>query len=182
MSTLRFASLLLLLATAVGCADPDFVRVDATMKSDGYALFSVDSDRERHDVAVTIRDPDPNATYVLIHSEREPTNVGWFRLEAPVSPWACRTVLGPDRCIDDIGAVPGRELIGYGVVIESVKVPAKGASVTLRGQSTHCTAECNGKSYWAVMRVERTDRSTPIQLDVTLESPRGLTLDVVQLQ
>src|SRR5690349_13765754 len=89
------AALALVALTVPGCDDDqEHSQLDATMKSDGYALFAVDNNRQqRNDVSIKIKDAEPNATYALIYSPDAPTSSGWFQLD----------VNSRSRCGGDLG-------------------------------------------------------------------------------
>jgi len=152
-------SSLLLAFSAAGCTeDIEHVGVDGTMKSDGYALFSVENGRQqRNDITMTLRDVEPKSTYVLIYSVDPPTNTGWFRFD-PNS---------VQRCGGDIGThciVPG-----YGYLVDVVTVPEGQTEVTLRDDRCGCDAdryERDWLGHWAVMRIERPNKTNPIRFDV----------------
>ena len=150
----------LLAATALGCErEEEHAQLDATMKTDGYALFSVDNNRQqRNDVTIKIKDAEPNATYALLYSDDAPTSAGWFALDVNAKQ-RCGGDLGP-HC--DIGS-------GHGYLVDVVKVPAGATEITLRDDRCGCDARHETKSWtghWAVMRVERTNTEDQLQVDV----------------
>lgn len=145
---------------AAGCLeDEETTQVDGTMKADGYALFAVENDRQqRNDVTVTVHDADPGATYVLLYSDDAPKSVGWFLFDPNTR----------SRCGGDVG--PHCEVAGgFGYMVDVVKVPEGATEVSLRDQRCGCDAD-NYRSgwtgHWAVMRIERTDRTNRITFDV----------------
>lgn len=161
LTRLALASFVAVLAaTAVGC-DPDeeHAQLDATMKSDGYALFSVDNSRQqRNDVTIKVKDAEPNATYALIYSDDAPTSSGWFQLDTNAKS-RCGGDLGP-HC--DLGN-------GQGYLVDLVKVPEGTNEITLRDDRCGCDSRHHSKSWtghWAVMRVERTNTEDQLQVDV----------------
>jgi hypothetical protein len=154
------ATVALLAATAVGCkADEEHTQFDATMKSDGYALFSVDNNRQqRNDVTIKIKDAEPNATYALIFSNDAPTSSGWFALDVNAKS-RCGGDLGP-HC--DLGS-------GQGYLVDWIKVPEGATEITLRDDRCGCDARNDSKAWtghWAVLRVERTNTEDQLQVDV----------------
>ena len=157
-----FASAAILAVTslgAVGCVeDRANTFMDVTMDADGYALFAVDNSRQqRNDVTVTITDADPGATYVLLYSSRAPRNVGWFLFDPGST----------SRCGGDPG--PHCEVPGFGHMVDVATVPENGTSVTLRDERCGCDADRESSSWsghWAVMRIERTNRTNQIRFDV----------------
>jgi hypothetical protein len=162
--TSRFAplpSILLVMLglTAVGCVeDEENAKVDGTIKADGYALFAVDNDRQqRNDVTVTVRDADPGSTYVLLYSEGAPKSVGWFLFDPTTR----------SRCGGETG--PHCEVPEFGHMVDFVTVPEGETEVTLRDERCGCDADSSAESWtghWAVMRVERTNRTNQFSFDV----------------
>ncbi|MBX3215581.1 MAG: hypothetical protein KF850_26315 [Labilithrix sp.] len=160
-----------------GCdADEESVTTEGTMRSDGYALFAVDNKRQqRNDVTVTVGDADPGATYVLLYSERAPRNVGWFRFD-PGSRSRCGGSTGP-HC----------EVPAFGHMVDVVTVPEGASEVVLRDERCGCDADNDDASWtghWAVMRIERTDRTNTLRFDVRALKVRGYASEpkVDQLQ
>ena len=164
MSLARLAPVLVLAAlaasTVVGCNDPqEHAELDGTMKSDGYALFAVDNNRQqRDDVTLRVKNADPGATYVLIYSDQAPASAGWFALD-----------LGSvSRCGGDLGphcSIPG----GFGYLVDYAKVAEGETEVVLRDDRCGCDASNISKDWtghWAVMRIERTDKPNDVKLDV----------------
>ncbi|MBX3208785.1 MAG: hypothetical protein KF764_27380 [Labilithrix sp.] len=146
-------------ASAAGCVnDEESAKADGTMKSDGYALFAVENSRQqRNDVTVTVRDADAGATYVLLYSEGAPRNVGWFLFDPNAR----------SRCGGSTG--PHCEVAGFGYMVDVVKVAEGSTEVVLRDERCGCDADSDEKSWtghWAVMRVERTDRTNAVTFDV----------------
>lgn len=149
-----------LVSLTVACdEEKDEKSRDGTMKSDGYALFSVDNPRQqRDDVTVIVSDVDPGATYVLIYSAGAPKNTGWFLFD-PDSRDRCGGDTGPHCEIPD----------SYGHMVDKVTVPAGATSITLRDQRCGCDANRSNDDWtghWAVMRVERTNRENKINFFV----------------
>ena len=150
--------------------------VDGTISSDGYALFAVDNDRQqRNDVAVTVTDADPGATYVLLYSSRAPKNVGWFLFD-PKS---------KSRCGGDTG--PHCEVPGFGHLVDVVTVPEGATEITLRDERCGCDADryrSPWSGHWAVMRVERTNRTNKVRFDVDALKVKDYAVepDIKQLQ
>ncbi|MBX3231496.1 MAG: hypothetical protein KIT84_24295 [Labilithrix sp.] len=163
MSFRRFTAALAtvsLAALSVACDDEDNrVSVDGTLKADGYALFAVDNDRQqRADVVVTVREADPDATYVLLYSASAPRNVGWFLFDPSTK----------SRCGGDVGS--HCEVDGYGYMVDYVKVPAGATDITLRDQRCGCDGNDKHREWtghWAVMRIERTERENKVSFEVT---------------
>ncbi len=158
-----FLGVAILVATtslgAVGCVnDEESASVDGTMKSDGYALFSVENSRQqRNDVTVTIKDADPGASYVLLYSDKAPKNVGWFLFDPSTK----------SRCGGDTG--PHCEVAGFGYMVDVAKAAEGVTEVTLRDGRCGCDADRHHSSWtghWAVMRIERTDRTNKIRFEV----------------
>jgi hypothetical protein len=144
---------------AVGCVeDEESAKVAGTIKSDGYALFVVDNDRQqRNDVTVTVREADPGTTYVLLYSESAPKDVGWFLFDPTTK----------SRCGGDTG--PHCEVPSFGFMVDVAKVPEGATEVTLRDERCGCDADSSGSSWtghWAVMRIERTSRTNQVTFDV----------------
>lgn len=163
MNTPRLLGSALLLTTlslgAAGCVkDDEHKSIDGTMKSDGYALFAVDNDRQqRNDVTVVVKNVDPGATYVLIYSDKAPKNVGWFQFDPNTK----------SRCGGDTG--PHCEIPDYGYMVDYVKVPEGATEVQLRDDRCGCDADHHSEGWvgrWAVMRVERTNRENQVTFDV----------------
>lgn len=161
LARLHLASIVAVLAaSAVGCEpDEEHSSLDATMKSDGYALFAVDNNRQqRNDVTVKVKDAEPNATYALIYSPNAPTSSGWFQLDVNAKS-RCGGDVGP-HC--DIGS-------GFGYLVDWIKVPEGKTEVTLRDDRCGCDARNDSKAWtghWAVMRIERTNTEDQLQVDV----------------
>lgn len=161
LTRLHLASIVALLAaTAVGCErDEEHAQLDATMKSDGYALFSVDNNRQqRNDVTIKIKDAEPGSTYALLYSPDAPTSAGWFALDVNAKS-RCGGDLGP-HC--DIGR-------GHGYLVDWIKVAEGTTEITLRDDRCGCDARNDSKSWtghWAVIRVERTNTEDQLQVDV----------------
>ena len=146
---------------AVGCLDDqESAKVEGTMNADGYALFAVENDRQqRNDVTVTVRDVEPGASYVLLYSSSAPRNVGWFLFDPSTK----------SRCGGDTG--PHCEVRGYGHMVDVVKVPEGATEVQLRDERCGCDADredTRWTGHWAVMRVERTDRTSSITFECRL--------------
>lgn len=145
---------ILVLATFVSLAacndEEESASLHGTLRSDGYALFSVENGRQqRNDVTVAVKDADPGATYVLLFSPNAPKNVGWFQFD-PTSKSRCGGSTGP-HC----------EVSGYGYVVDVMTVTEGASEVILRDDRCGCDADNQSKrwtGHWAVMRVERTDR------------------------
>jgi hypothetical protein len=163
--------------TAVGCTnDEEHTVVDTTMNADGYALFAVDNDRQqRNDLSIVVRDVDPGATYVLLYSDKAPTNVGWFLFDPN----------DKTRCGGDIG--PHCEVAGYGYMVDVLKVREGTKEITLRDGRCGCDADRYRSSWtghWAVMRVERTNRTNPVTVDVWAKRVKDYAVEpeVKQLQ
>ena len=153
-----FATLALSIGVAGCTEDVEHAGVDGTMKSDGYALFSVENQRQqRNDITVTIRDVEPGSTYVLIYNDLAPRDVGWFRFDPTTT----------SRCGGDIGAHCAITNVGY--LVDVVKVPEGASEITLRDDQCGCDADRYEKdwtAHWAVMRIERPNKESPIRLDV----------------
>lgn len=172
----RLLPCLVLVTLAAGCQEPFEERsIDGTLGVDGYALFAVENDRQqRNDVAVTVSDADPGATYVLLYSERAPRNVGWFLFDP--------------RSVERCGGDTGRhcEVPGYGYMVDALTVPEGATEITLRDERCGCDADRNSgwTGHWAVMRVERSRRVNPVHIDVRTIKIRGYATepDVEQLQ
>lgn len=65
-----------------GCKpQEDHHRITATLDRDGYALFEVDPNTPGRAAALVEMRDAPAGTYVLLHSLRSPTSVGWFALD-----------------------------------------------------------------------------------------------------
>jgi hypothetical protein len=166
---------------AAGCtSDQELAQLDGTLDTDGYALFAVDNQRQqRNDVTVRIRNADPGATYVLFYSPRAPRNVGWFQFDPR----------DKSRCGGDIGA--HCEVDGFGFMVDVQTAPDDGASdraeVTLRDDRCGCDGDHDDDDWtghWAVMRVERTNRTNPITIDVWAKRIRSYASEpkIMQLQ
>jgi hypothetical protein len=177
---MRLASLLPLvgfLALTAACdEEDDATTYGATMHTDGYALFSVDNNRQQRDqITATITSADPGATYILLYSEDQPKDTGWFQFD-PSTKQRCGGEVG-DHCLID----------GYGYMVDEMKVPDGQTSVTLRDERCGCDANNEDKDWsghWAVMRIERTNTENKISFEV---APHKLTTfttepDVHQLQ
>jgi len=159
---LSFVTVLGLGAIAAGCKEQDeHAQLDATMKSDGYALFAVDNNRQQsNDVSVKIKDAEPGQTYVLIYSNDPPESSGWFQFD----------VDSRSRCGGDVGPhceIPG----GFGYMVDYIKVPAGDAptEIQLRDERCGCDETHDSKSWtghWAVMRVNRTNKEDQLTVDV----------------
>ena len=141
-------------ASSVGCTAEERASLDATMSSDGYALFSVENDTEQDNrVSVVVKDADPGATYVLIYAGDAPVNTGWFLFD-PGATSPCTGSSLEKRC----------DIPGYGYLVDVVKAPPDGSEITLsdRNRCHECSwdrDQSNWTGHWAVMRVERTERS-----------------------
>jgi hypothetical protein len=73
---------LLAQSTMSGCKpQEDHHRITATLDRDGYALFEVDPNTPGRAAALVEMRDAPTGTYVLLHSLRSPTSVGWFALD-----------------------------------------------------------------------------------------------------
>jgi hypothetical protein len=183
MSLLNVQSLLpaaFLVMTSLGVSgcleDKESTKIDGTLKSDGYALFAVENDRQqRNDVTVTIADADPGATYVLLYASAAPKNAGWFLFDPSTK----------SRC----GGDPGShcEVPGFGYMVDVVKVPEGSTTVTLRDGQCGCDADDSSSSWtghWAVMRIERTNRTNKVRFDVQALKVKDYALEpqVEQLQ
>lgn len=162
---------------AVGCvADTANASIDGTFRSDGYALFAVENDRQqRNDVTVTITDADPGSTYVLLYSSRAPKNVGWFLFDPSTT----------SRCGGDTG--PHCEVPGFGHMVDVVTVPENATTVSLRDARCGCDADRHGSSWtghWAVMRIERTKRPNQVRFEVEAKKVKDYAVEphVDQLQ
>lgn len=175
------ATLLCLTALAasslVGCADKEeHAQLDATMTSDGYALFAVDNDRQqRNDVTFRVKDAEPGATYALLYSPDAPTSAGWFQLD----------VSSRSRCGGDLG--PHCEIQGgFGYLVDFVKVPEGATEIVLRDDRCGCDAKNDSKSWtghWAVMRIERTNKPNQMTVDVWAKTLQSIATepDITQL-
>lgn len=171
---------LLALTTSVGLFGCDIdsakASADGTIAADGYALFAVDNERQqRNDVTVTVSDADPGATYVLLYSDKAPRNVGWFLFDPSTK----------SRCGGDTG--PHCEVSGFGHMVDFVKVPEGATQVTLRDERCGCDADHDSRSWtghWAVMRVERTNRTNKVKFDVEALKVKDFASepDIEQLQ
>lgn len=151
---------------AAGCLDEEeHASKDGSLNADGYALFEVENDRQqRNDVTVRIKQPDPDATYVLFYSPDPPKNVGWFQFDPSTR----------SRCGGDVG--PHCQVGDYGYMVDVVKAgpndPAKGspAEVVLRDDRCGCDGDEDWrewKGYWAVLRVERLNHANAVAIEVT---------------
>lgn len=181
MSLTRSAALAAVLAvsasTLVGCGDnEEHAQLDATMRSDGYALFAVDNNRQqRNDVSIRVKDADPGATYALLYSPEPPTSAGWFQLD----------VDSRSRCGGDLG--PHCEIQGgFGYLVDWVKVPEGTTEITLRDDRCGCDASHESKSWtghWAVMRIERTNKPNQMTVDVWAKTLKNISSepDITQL-
>lgn len=164
-------------STLVGCVDKEeHAQLDATMKSDGYALFAVDNTRQqRNDVSIKVKDAEPGATYALLYSPEPPTSAGWFQLD----------VTSRSRCGGDLG--PHCEIQGgFGYLVDFVKVPEGSSEITLRDARCGCDAKNDSKSWtghWAVMRIERTNKPNQMTVDVWAKAIKDFSNepDITQL-
>ena len=165
-----------LVAFTVACDDDNTGALDGTMKTDGYALFSVDNARQQRDnVTVTVRNADPNATYVLFYSDVAPKNAGWFQFD-PSTKERCGGEVG-DHCKVD----------GYGWMVDYGKVAAGTSELTLRDERCGCDSYRDyddWTGHWAVMRVERTNTENTIHFVVDPVRVKDFTdePDISQLQ
>ena len=156
--------------------DEESASITATMKSDGYALFSVDNDRQqRNDVTVTVKDVDPGSTYVLLYATSAPKNVGWFLFDPSTK----------SRCGGDVG--PHCEVPGFGYMVDTVRVPDGATEITMRDDRCGCDADESHEGWtghWAVMRVERTNRENTVTLDVRAHKVKDFADEpkILQLQ
>jgi hypothetical protein len=162
---------------AIGCVeDNESASISGTINSDGYALFSVDNDRQqRNDVTVTVKDADPGSTYVLLYSESAPKNVGWFLFDPAAK----------SRCGGDTG--PHCEVPGFGYMVDTLKVPEGATEITLRDDRCGCDADHHRSGWtghWAVMRVERTNRENQVTFDVQAHKVKDYAIEpqIQQLQ
>ncbi|MBX3264500.1 MAG: hypothetical protein KIS78_24965 [Labilithrix sp.] len=174
---LRALAASLVTLAAAGCtSDEESATTEGTMRSDGYALFAVENERQqRNDVTVTVREADPGATYVLLYSERPPRNVGWFLFDPSTK----------SRCGGSTG--PHCEVPGFGHMVDVVTVPEGASEVVLRDERCGCNADSDESSWtghWAILRVERTDRTNALTFDVRALKVRGYASEpkVDQLQ
>jgi hypothetical protein len=165
------------LSSLVGCFDDEErASVDGIIHEDGYALFSVDNDRQqRNDVTVTVRDADPNTTYVLLYSGSAPRNAGWFLFDPATK----------SRCGGDTG--PHCEVAGFGYMVDVAKVAEGSSEVVLRDERCGCDADHDGRQWtghWAVMRIERTQRTNRVTFDVHALKVKDYAVepDIEQLQ
>jgi hypothetical protein len=163
---------------ALGCSNAEeHAQIDATMNTDGYALFAVENQRQqRNDVTLTVKNPDPNSTYVLIYASDAPKSSGWFKLDTNRVE-RCGGDLGPHCDIGD----------GFGYLVDVHTVKEGETSFALRDDRCGCdskNAAHNWTGYWAVMRVERTGKTNPVTVDVWAKQIRDYAHepDIKQLQ
>lgn len=153
-------------ASVLGCEQEEqSSSLSATLKTDGYALFAVDNERQqRNDVGITVEQLAPGSTYVMLYSEGAPANVGWFLFDPSTTA----------RCGGDPG--PHCEVPGYGYLVDVATVPDGASSVTLRDARCGCDAKHDRNAWtghWAVMRVDRPTReSRPQPLTVGVRAIR----------
>ncbi len=175
-SVVAFLGVLSLASARGGCKEQEDERLDVTMRSDGYALFAVDNERQQqNDVAITVRDVDPGATYVLLYSRKAPQNVGWFAFDPTTR----------ERCGGDTGS--HCSIDGYGYMVDAVTAAGGASEITLRDQRCGCDGDNDSKDWtghWAVMRVERTGRTNRVAIDVHAKEISGYASDpkIAQLQ
>lgn len=164
-------------SSLVGCVDDqEHAQLDATMKSDGYALFAVENHRQqRNDVSIRIKDAEPGATYALLYSPDAPGSAGWFQLD----------VNSRSRCGGDLG--PHCEIQGgFGYLVDWIKVPDGTTEITLRDDRCGCDAKNESRSWtghWAVMRIERTNKPNQMTVDVWAKTIKDISSepDITQL-
>jgi hypothetical protein len=160
MSLRPFAFVFPILA-ACDLHDDQLTRVDATMGSDGYALFEVSNrDPQGTEMIVHVRDAEPNATYALVFAADAPASAGWFELDL-VGPRA------PLPCAGDVLAPACRLPRGFGWLVDVARAPAAGGTVVLHSERREDETEHDGmKGHWAVLRVERTGKQGCLSLEV----------------
>jgi hypothetical protein len=178
MSLRRFLPAFVVLS--LGChTDDDVGSIDGALHADGYALFSVDNDRQqRNDVVITVRNVRPGETYVLLYSKAAPKAVGWFAFD-PATTSRCGGDEGDHCRVGD-----------YGWLIDTVRVPAGANDITFRDQRCGCNADRESEDWtghWAVMRIERgtlTTPESPIHFEASARKVEGFTVepDITQLQ
>ncbi len=178
MTSRSFLSALVVLS--LGCHGDDEVgSIDGTLHADGYALFSVDNERQqRNDVVITVRNVRPGETYVLFYSKDAPKTVGWFAFDPNTT----------SRCGGDVG--DHCRVGDYGWLVDTVRVPDNATFITFRDQRCGCNADRDGEDWtghWAVMRIERgaaTTPESPIHFEVSARKVESFTVepDITQLQ
>lgn len=154
-----------------GCSDPtEHSQLDATMKSDGYALFAVDNDRQqRNDVQVFVQDAEPGATYALLYSPDAPASAGWFLLD-PSAHSRCGGDLGPHCRLEG----------GFGYLVDLVTVPEGATEIVLRDDRCGCDSKSETRDWtghWAVMRLERTDEENQLVVHVWAKTLRNIATE-----
>jgi hypothetical protein len=171
----RFFPVLVLAAaaatSAVGCVNKEELStLDATIKSDGYALFAVNNEQQqRNDFIVKVKNPDPNSTYVLFYSPDTPGTAGWFLFDPA----------GRERCGGDLGE--HCKVGEYGYMVDYKKAGEGAQEIILRDDRCGCDANNTSKhwtGHWAVMRVERTNKENQVTVDVWAKAIKDFANDV----
>ncbi len=157
--------------TAVGCVNKEELTTgDFVLKADGYALFAVNNEQQqRNDFIAKVKNPDPNATYVLFYSPEAPGNAGWFLFD-PNS---------KERCGGDLGE--HCKVGEFGYMVDFKKAPEGATEIILRDDRCGCDANNHSKrwtGHWAVMRVERTNNESPMTVDVWAKAIKDFANDV----
>ena len=173
-------SVAILAISASACdGDDNIGSIDGTLHSDGYALFSVDNDRQqRNDVVVTVRNVRPGENYVLLYSRDAPKAVGWFQFD-PGSVSRCGGDVG-DHC----------KVGDYGWMVDSVRVPDNATEFVFRDERCGCDGDHDSEDWtghWAIMRIEPatvTSPESPIHFEVNARKIQSFTVepDITQLQ
>lgn len=171
---LPVAGLLLLAA----CGGTDQKTVTRPMNADGYSLFEVQNDnQQRNAVTVTLENLTPNTSYVLLYTQNQPDNAGWFAID-PDTLKACST--SNVQC-----SIPG-----YGDLVDVATVAPNTNTLTLHDDRCGCggdddDSEDDWTGHWAVMRVEQAPSPATIRFHVEAVSVHDnwtTTPDITQLQ
>jgi hypothetical protein len=152
-----FAPLGLSLSLAA-CGPDHRQQLHTDLPSEGYALFRVEAGgAKRIAVVFELRDV-PEGELVLLYSPSEPQSSGWFAID-PAQYAPCRQY-GADAAVDDIElgcVVPG----GRGALVDVQAASPGSEQLLLRHQLL-----AKG-GYYAVMRVEKTGPTLPINVEVS---------------
>ena len=176
---LRITAVVSLASLAVACDDSNIGSIDGSLRTDGYALFSVDNSRQqRDDVVITVGNVTPGQTYVLLYSQDAPKDAGWFQFDPTTK----------ERCGGDVG--DHCKVDGYGWMVDTITVPEGAPNIVLRDERCGCNADRKDDDWtghWAVMRVERqtpTTTASPIHFEVQPHKIESFTVepDITQLQ